>query len=192
MKIRDLNKGNYVIVYDLGKSEYSDGMTVVGKVIIELVFKDDNGNTALINSMGNLYRITDENHFDLWCNYIESKTESLSDSPELNGFTVDEKLLEEAKEKGIDELRRNMIQSNDVQQRKRSCGVNGNKRPDMIRPGEPIISLNTNERTQFIEQVVEGFDAVPAYNIGKAIEHIFKNDSEQAKESLKRAYENWD
>ncbi|MGK3149544.1 hypothetical protein VQE80_03760 [Staphylococcus shinii] len=191
MKIRDLNLDDYLIVYDIGKSEYSDGMTVVGRVD-EIIFNEDDKNEAGIDSLGNLYEITDDNHFYLWSNYIESKTESLSDSPELNGFIVDEKLLEEAKEKGIDELRRNMLQSNDVQQRKRSCGVNGNKRPDMIRPGEPIISLNTNERTQFIEQVVEGFDAVPAYNIGKAIEHIFGHDSEQAKKSLERAYENWD
>ncbi|MDW8798675.1 hypothetical protein BU103_11045 [Staphylococcus xylosus] len=191
MKIRDLNLDDYVIVYDIGKSEYSDGMTVVGRVD-EIIFNEDDKNEAGIDSLGNLYEITDDNHFYLWSNYIESKTESLSDSPELNGFTVDEKLLEEAKEKGIDELRRNMLQSNDVQQRKRSCGVNGNKRPDMIQPGEPIISLNINERTQFIEQVVEGFDAVPAYNIGKAIEHIFEHDSEQAKKSLERAYENWD
>ncbi|MCE5003379.1 hypothetical protein [Staphylococcus pseudoxylosus] len=191
MKIRDLNLDDYVIVYDIGKSEYSDGMTVVGRVD-EIIFNEDDKNEAGIDSLGNLYEITDDNHFYLWSNYIESKMESLSDSRELNGFTVDEKLLEEAKEKGIDELRRNMLQSNDVQQRKRSCGVNGNKRPDMIRPGEPIISLNTNDRTQFIEQVVEGFDAVPAYNIGKAIEHIFEHDSEQAKKSLERAYENWD
>ncbi|MFQ3872636.1 hypothetical protein [Staphylococcus sp. Mo2-1] len=161
MKIRDLNLDDYVIVYDIGKSEYSDGMTVVGRVD-EIIFNEDDKNEAGIDSLGNLYEITDDNHFYLWSNYIESKTESLSDSPELNGFTVDEKLLEEAKEKGIDELRRNMLQSNDVQQRKRSCGVNGNKRPDMIQPGEPIISLNINERTQFIEQVVEGFDAVPS------------------------------
>lgn len=191
MKIRDLNLDDYVIVYDIGKSEYSDCMTVVGRVD-EIIFNEDDKNEAGIDSLGNLYEITDDNHFYFWSNYIESKTESLSDSPELNGFTVDEKLLEEAKEKGIDELRRNMLQSNDVQQRKRSCGVNGNKRPDMIQPGEPIISLNINERTQFIEQVVEGFDAVPAYNIGKAIEHIFEHDSEQAKKSLERAYENWD
>lgn len=191
MKIRDLNLDDYVIVYDIGKSEYSDGMTVVGRVD-EIIFNEHDKNEAGIDSLGNLYETTDDNHFYLWSNYIESKTESLSDSPELNGFTVDEKLLEEAKEKGIDELRRNMLQSNDVQQRKRSCGVNGNKRPDMIRPGEPIISLNTNDRTQFIGQVVEGFDAVPAYNIGKAIEHIFEHDSEKAKKSLERAYENWD
>lgn len=189
MKIIDLNLNQYVVVKDLGAGKYSSGMRVIGKVIKI----DDKHNYAIIESLPkHRYEITDFNDFELWAKNIEDKTERLSDSPELSGFTVDEKLLEKAKEKGIDELRRNMIQSNDVQQSKRSCGVNGNKRPDIIRPGEPIISLNTNERTQFIEQVVEGFDAVPAYNIGKAIEHIFEHDSEQAKKSLERAYENWD
>lgn len=76
MKIRDLNLDDYVIVYDIGKSENSEGMTVVGKVI-ELEFKDDKENTALINSMGNLYHFDDNNYFYLWSDYIESKTEHL-------------------------------------------------------------------------------------------------------------------
>ena len=63
MKIRDLNKGEYIIVYDLGKSEHSEGITVVGKVI-ELEFDDDDKNNAVIDSVGNLYTVTDENYFD--------------------------------------------------------------------------------------------------------------------------------
>ena len=63
MKIRDLNKGEYIIVYDLGKSEYSEGITVVGKVI-ELEFDDDDKNKSVIDSVGNLYTVTDENYFD--------------------------------------------------------------------------------------------------------------------------------
>ncbi|WP_436952484.1 hypothetical protein [Staphylococcus shinii] len=191
MKIRDLNLDDYVIVHDLDKSEYSEGMRVVGRVD-EIIFNEDDKNEAGIDSFGNFYHFTDDNYFDLWSNYIESKTERLNDSPELCGFTVDKELLEEAKEKRIDELRRKMLQSNDVQQHKRSCGVIANKRLEMIQPGECVIPLNNSERTQFIEQVVEGFDAVPAYNIGKAIEHIFEHDSEQARQSLERAYENWD
>ncbi|PHK50765.1 hypothetical protein [Staphylococcus edaphicus] len=73
MKIRDLNIDDYVIVYDIGKGENSEGMTVVGRVI-DLIFNDENTNFAEINSMGNLYTITDNNYFDLWSNYIESKT----------------------------------------------------------------------------------------------------------------------
>lgn len=91
MKIRDLNINDYVIVYDLGKSEYSEGMTVVGKVT-ELEYKDIDENEATIESVPfNEYTITDDNYFDLWSNYIESKTKSVR----LNN------------------------QSNDVQQRKR-------------------------------------------------------------------------
>lgn len=79
MKIRDLDLDQYVIVYDIGKSEYSEGMTVVGRVE-EIVFNDDNDNVATINSLGNLYDITDDNYFDLWSNYIEGKTERMSDN----------------------------------------------------------------------------------------------------------------
>ena len=119
MKIRDLDKGRYIIVYDMGKSEYSEGMTVVGKVV-ELEYNEDGKNTATIESMPfQRYTVTDDNYFDYWNDYMESKTESVSDSEGLSGFTVDKKLLEEAKEKGIDELRKRINQSNDVQQRKR-------------------------------------------------------------------------
>ena len=40
MKIRDLDKGRYIIVYDVGKREYSEGMAGVGKVI-ELEYNED-------------------------------------------------------------------------------------------------------------------------------------------------------
>lgn len=53
-------------------------MTVVGRVI-DLIFNDENTNFAEINSMGNLYTITDNNYFDLWSNSIKDKTESVSE-----------------------------------------------------------------------------------------------------------------
>lgn len=77
MKIRDLDLDQYVIVYDIGKSEHSEGMTVVGRVD-EIVFNDDNDNVATINSLGNLYEITDYDEFELWSKSIEGKTESVS------------------------------------------------------------------------------------------------------------------
>lgn len=95
MKIRDLDLDQYVIVYGMGKSEYSEGMTVVGRVE-EIVFNDDNDNVATINSLGNLYDITDDNDFELWSKSIEGKTERM----------------------GLNK------QSNDVQQRKRNDTVN--------------------------------------------------------------------
>uniref|UniRef100_UPI001C3F0D33 hypothetical protein n=1 Tax=Staphylococcus nepalensis TaxID=214473 RepID=UPI001C3F0D33 len=64
MNIRDLNINDYVIVYDLGKSEYSEGMTVVGRVT-ELEYKDIDENEATIESVPfNEYTITDDNYFD--------------------------------------------------------------------------------------------------------------------------------
>lgn len=77
MKIRDLDLDQYVIVYGMGKSEHSEGMTVVGRVE-EIVFNDDNDNVATINSLGNLYDITDDNDFELWSKSIEGKKESVS------------------------------------------------------------------------------------------------------------------
>ena len=116
MKIRDLKIGNYVVVNDLGASKYSSGMRVIGKV----VSVDPYGNSAIISSLpDHNYEITDFNDFELWTKEIADKTESMSNSEGLSGFTVDKKLLEEAKEKGIDELRKRINQSNDVQQRKR-------------------------------------------------------------------------
>lgn len=112
MKIRDLNLDDYVIVYDIGKSEHSEGMTVVGKVI-ELEFKYESENQAMILSMGNLYEITDDNYFDLWSNYIENKTESVSES----------KWFKDAKDKAVEQFKEELHwQSNDIQQRKRKEG----------------------------------------------------------------------
>ena len=96
MKIRDLDKGRYIIVYDIGKSEYSEGMTVVGKVV-ELEYNEDGKNTATIESMPfQRYTVTDDNYFDYWNDYMENKTERVG-------------------------IKR---QSNDVQQRKRHDMVN--------------------------------------------------------------------
>lgn len=79
MKIRDLNKGEYIIVYDLGKSENSEGMTVIGKVI-ELEYREDGKNTATIQSMPfQRYTVPDDNYFDYWNDYMESKTERVSE-----------------------------------------------------------------------------------------------------------------
>lgn len=79
MKIRDLDKGRYIVVYDMGKSEYSEGMTVVGKVI-ELEYNEDGKNTATIESMPfQRYTVTDDNYFDYWNDYMESKTERVSE-----------------------------------------------------------------------------------------------------------------
>lgn len=107
MKIRDLNKGEYIIVYDLGKSEYSEGMTVAGKVI-ELEFDDDDKNKAVIDSVGNLYTITDENYFDNWQDHMESITESVSN-----------KWISNAMESEQEKLRNTIRKSVDLQQRKR-------------------------------------------------------------------------
>ncbi|QPT00101.1 hypothetical protein I6G41_03295 [Staphylococcus equorum] len=78
MKIRELdpNKVQYIIVHDLGKSEYSYGMRVIGKVI-ELRYNFDKEiESAIIESIPeHQYEITEDNNFELWKDYIANKTE---------------------------------------------------------------------------------------------------------------------
>lgn len=168
MKIRDLNLDDYVIVYDIGKSEYSEGMTVVGQVS-ELEFRGDDDNMAIVNSLGNEYFLTDTNNFDLWSNYIESKTERLNDNSILKvGLGVSKPATE-------------YNQSNDVQQRKRN---------------KKIVQWSDDTKLKFIERVIQDLSPLAAYHIGNAIDVLAvaesKEDIEQARWSIQRAYENWD
>lgn len=169
MKIRDLDLDQYVIVYDMGKSENNEGMTVVGRVE-EIVFNDDNDNVATINSLGNLYDITDDNYFDLWTKSIEDKTEHIA---------FDKENTKKAKK----------LLSNDVQQRKRNDTVN---HPSHYNYGD-IEVIN------FIEQVTKHYNPNVAYHIGNAIKYLArsphkngKEDVAKAKWYIERAFENWD
>lgn len=169
MKIRDLDLDQYVIVYDIGKSENNNGMTVVGRVE-EMVFNDDNDNVATINSLGNLYDITDDNYFDLWTKSIEDKTEHI-------GF-----------DKENTEKSRKLL-SNDLQQRKRKDTVN---HPSHYNYGEI-------EVIDFIEQVTKYYNPNVAYHIGNAIKYLArsphkngKEDVDKARWYIERAFENWD
>lgn len=74
MNISDLKIGKYVVVNDLGASNYSSGMRVIGKVV-EI---DDKGNYAIIESLPkHRYEITDFNDFEVWAKEIENKTERM-------------------------------------------------------------------------------------------------------------------
>lgn len=119
MKIRDLNLDDYVIVYDIGKSEHSEGMIVVGRVD-EIIFNEDDKNEAGIDSLGNFYHFDDNNYFDLWSKSIEDKTESVSETK----WGTDERFRELRKKiKEQNEYLKSIVkynQSNDVQQRKRN------------------------------------------------------------------------
>ncbi len=74
MNISDLKIGKYVVVNDLGASNYSSGMRVIGKVV-EI---DGKGNYAIIESLPkHRYEITDFNDFEVWAKEIENKTERM-------------------------------------------------------------------------------------------------------------------
>jgi len=207
MKIRDLNINDYVIVYDLGKSEYSEGMTVVGKVK-ELEYKDIDENEATIESVPfNEYTITDDNYFDLWSNYIESKTESVSEDkkPSVRWIKKDTLVTDEGQHIEIperimkdpmtdligyvDKQINKHTESNDVQQRKRKDTVN---HPSHYNYGEI-------EVIDFIEQVTKHYNPNVAYHIGNAIKYLArsphkngKEDVDKARWYIERAFENWE
>ncbi|MDW4413033.1 DUF3310 domain-containing protein [Staphylococcus saprophyticus] len=176
MKIRDLDLDQYVIVYDIGKSENNEGMTVVGRVE-EIVFNDDNDNVATINSLGNLYEITDNDEFELWSKSIEGKTESVSDNNILKAGL------------GVSIPATEYNQSNDLQQRKRNDTVN---HPSHYNYGDI-------EVIDFIEQVTKHYNPNVAYHIGNAIKYLArsphkngKEDVDKARWYIERAFENWD
>lgn len=164
-------------MYDIGKSEYSEGMTVVGKVI-ELEFDDDDKNKAVIDAVGSSYTITDENYFDNWHDHMESITESVSN-----------KWISNAMESEQEKLRNTIRKSVDLQQRKRNDTVN---HPSHYNYGEiEIIDV--------IEQVTQHYNANVAYHIGNAIKYLSraphkngKEDVAKAKWYIERAFENWD
>ncbi|WP_255316947.1 DUF3310 domain-containing protein [Staphylococcus nepalensis] len=182
MKIRDLNINDYVIVYDLGKSEYSGGMTVVRK----FVGKGSRHSVPFFiirTATGQEYEISNDNYFDLWSNYIESKTESVS-TPNLGKIysyinsTV-----------GPNEEIISHSQSNDLQQRKRNDTVN---HPSHYNYGDI-------EVIDFIEQVTKHYNPNVAYHIGNAIKYLArsphkngKEDVDKARWYIERAFENWD
>lgn len=174
MKIRDLNLDDYVIVYDIGKSEHSEGMTVVGRVD-EIIFNEDDKNEAGIDSLGNFYHFDDSNYFDLWSKSIEGKTESVSES-----FNSRLRKNIEAQNEYINSLV-TPGQSNDLQQRKRN---------------KKIVQWSDDTKLKFIERAIQDLSPLAAYHIGNAIDVLAvaesKEDIEQARWSIQRAYENWD
>lgn len=192
MKIRDLNLDDYVIVYDIAaydivKNEYSEGMTVVGRVD-EIIFNEDGKNEAIINVTGDLYGITDNNYFDLWSNYIESKTESVSIQNKETEEIVSSGEVEATIDLSNSEFA-HLRQSNDVQQRKRNDMVNS---PSHYNQGKI-------EAIVIIEQIASAYPIKVALSIGNTVKYLirapFKNGVEDLKKAqwyLNRAIKNWD
>lgn len=184
MKIRDLNLNQYVVVKDLGAGKYSSGMRVIGKVV-EI---DPCGNFAVISSLpDHNYEITDFNDFELWSKQIENKTEHIGSKKNsgrvFEGWAKD--LYEDRKhiEDNFDKLHQKIYEnkSNDVQQRKRN---------------KKIVQWSDDIKLKFIERVIQDLSPLAAYHIGNAIDVLAvaesKEDIEQARWSIQRAFENWD
>lgn len=191
MKIKDLNINDYVIVYDLGKSKYSEGMTIVGRVarlrnyvVAENENEEDGYTVAVIESIPDIeYVITDDNYFDLWSNYIESKTESVSTPNPGKIYSYSNSTV------GPNEEIISHSQSNDVQQRKRKDMVNS---PSHYNRGKV-------EAIVIIEQIASAYPIKVALSIGNTVKYLirapFKNGVEDLKKAqwyLNRAIDNWD
>ncbi|WP_210139229.1 hypothetical protein [Staphylococcus sp. GDY8P120P] len=226
MKIRDLNINDYVIVYDLGKSEHSEGMTVVGRVarlrnyvVAENENEEDGYTVAVIESIPDIeYVITDDNYFDLWSNYIESKTESVSTPNPGKIYSYSNSTV------GPNEEIISHSQSNDVQQRKRNLGFdnvkipnsnktvrwkdNGNLEvqssyeldiPDYILQDEKsdVIGylnkqIKCKENNDFIEEIVKNYNPIVAYYVGKSIDNLRENEIDNARDLLNKAFKHWE
>ncbi|MDW8551106.1 hypothetical protein AABD38_08820 [Staphylococcus nepalensis] len=217
MNIRDLNINDYVIVYDLGKSEYSEGMTVVGK----FVGKGSKHSVPFFiirTATGQEYTITDDNYFDLWSNYIESKTESVSTPNPGKIYSYSNSTV------GPNEEIISHSQSNDVQQRKRNLGFdnvkipnsnktvrwkdNGNLEvqssyeldiPDYILQDEKsdVIGylnkqIKCKENNDFIEEIVKNYNPIVAYYVGKSIDNLRENEIDNARDLLNKAFKHWE
>lgn len=64
IRVKDLKLGDHVIVYDIGKNLFSDGMTVVGTVVV-LEYDEITGYAAEIKGVNNIYYdIDDMNKFE--------------------------------------------------------------------------------------------------------------------------------
>lgn len=212
MKIRDLNKGDYVIVYDLGKSIDHNGMTVVGKVIDYFEFIDEKNNQVYINSNGNKYLITDDNEFELWTKSIEDKTESINTIVKWNDngnlevkdnyeIKVPNDILDNNSDVvGYIKDEINTHRSNDVQQRKRNVKeIDGFKTyvgKVRYNDGKPIndtvnhpshYNCGDIEVIDFIEQVTQHYNPNVAYHIGNAIKYLARSPHKNGKEDVAKA-----
>lgn len=208
MKIRDLDLDQYVIVYDIGKSENHNGMTVVGRVE-EIVFNDDGENAATINSLDNLYEITDDNEFELWAKSIEGKTESIGTTIKWNddgnlevedNYEIkvpDAVLNNNSNLVGYVKDEINTYKSNDVQQKKRfeHLGVKSNdtvNHPTHYNYGEI-------EVIDYCDQVCKTYPPELAPYVFNAIKYLsranMKNGREdiaKAKYFVERLFDKWD
>lgn len=222
MKIRDLNKYDRVIVHDLGKSEYSEGMTVVGNVTrlanyvrAENEEQEDGYTVAVIEQIQGIeYVITDDNHFYLWSNYIESKTESLSKKDNINRGKVkliDSETVEFENGKQMKVIVNNGKQPTSVYWIDNTIIEfdNGSRVtvPENYKTEDSHDTVNYPshynygdiETIDFIEQVTQHYNPNVAYHIGNAIKYLArsphkngKEDVAKAKWYIERAFENWD
>ncbi|WP_436939438.1 DUF3310 domain-containing protein [Staphylococcus xylosus] len=191
-QIDDLKVGNFVVL------TLRNGQEVTGRI----TYIDYNLKMADLKAFeGTTYIIDNADTFDLWSNYIESKTESVSEK----GIIVDKKHYDnideehfyhkarvEAMHNAIENTRGyvNEYLSNDVQQRKRNDTVN--------HPSHYM--LGNLEVKDIVALVADKYHkGSVAHNIASAIEYEMRapeknglEDIKKARKCLDFAIENWE
>lgn len=208
MKIRDLDLDQYVIVYDMGESESNNGITVVGRVE-EIVFNDDNDNVATINSLGNLYDITDDNDFELWSKSIEGKTENTGTTIKWNDngnlevkdryeIKVPNDILNNNSNLiGYVEAEINTHKSNDVQQKKRFEHLGVKPNDTVNHPSH--YNYGDIEVIDYCDQVCKRYPPELAPYVFNAIKYLSRanhkngrEDIDKAKFYVQRLFDRWE
>ncbi|MEM5397322.1 DUF3310 domain-containing protein [Staphylococcus gallinarum] len=178
MKIRDLNKGEYII-FDNGQ-DYMESNT---ESVSEVEIKDlEIGDTIQIlnNKVPLEGKVVSRNYYYAILKMSSGKNIKITDDSDFKRVRKERKLIDPTKW---------IEKSNDVQQRKRNDTVN---HPSHYNYGEiEIIDV--------IEQVTKHYNANVAYHIGNAIKYLSraphkngKEDVAKAKWYIERAFENWD
>ncbi|WP_270892742.1 hypothetical protein [Staphylococcus saprophyticus] len=122
--------------------------------------------------MGRVIKIDDNYNYAI----ISSPPDQRYEITDFNDFELwSKQIADKTKSMGLNK------QTNDLQQRKRK---------------EKLLQWNDDAKLQFIERVIKDLSPLTAYHIGNAIDVLAvsdsKDDIEQARWSLERAFEVWD
>lgn len=166
VQIDDLKVDDYVVFTTIRGREVTGRITCVDH---NLQIVD------MIDFYGNTYVLDNNCDIELWKDRIEDKTESVSES-----FNSRLRKNIEAQNEYLNSLVKPK-QSNDLQQRKRK---------------EKLVRWSDDVKLKFIERAIKDLSPLAAYHIGNAIDVLAvaesKEDIEQARWSIQRAFENWD
>lgn len=170
MKIKELKQGQQVRVFG-GTGSY---IVEVIRVVTDMTHYRDIAYVK--NANGKEGILTDNYEFELRHSLDPTKwlEKAVKDNSEKTKSVLESGL-------GVSKSTTVYNQSNDLQQRKRN---------------KKLVEWSDDIKLKFIERVIQDLSPLAAFHIGNAIDVIAvaenKEDIEQARWSIQRAYENWD